>query len=199
MADNADIKVIVGLGNVGAKYAHTRHNMGSDLLEMIANHYRINLVPTSKFSGAYGKGTIEGHEVHLIYPSTFMNESGRAVGPLCNFYKIAPEQILVLHDELDLQPGQMKLKFGGGLAGHNGLKSITAHLGGSQNYYRLRIGIGKGPDTISWVLGRPAPAERALIEEALDAAVHDIGLIFTKGMAKATNVINGFKPQQFGV
>lgn len=199
MADKDNIRLIVGLGNYGPKYAHTRHNMGCDLLELIARKYGIDLSPQSKFAGLCGRGSIEGHEVHLLFPTTYMNESGRAVGPLCNFYKIAPEEILVLHDELDLLPGQMKLKFGGGLAGHNGLKSITAHLGGSQNYYRLRIGIGKGPDTYSWVLGRPAPADRALIEEAMDAAVHHIGLLFTQGVTKATNAINGFKPQNFGV
>lgn len=199
MADTADIRLIVGLGNVGAKYAHTRHNMGCDLLELIAERYRITLTPQSKFSGLFGKGTIEGHEVFLLFPTTFMNESGRAVGAVCNFYKIAPEQVLVLHDELDLPPGATRLKFGGGLAGHNGLKSITAHLSGSQNYYRLRIGIGKGADTYSWVLGRPAPQDRSLIEEALDAAARNIGLMFTQGLTKATNAINGFKPQQFGV
>ncbi len=201
MANEANIKLIVGLGNVGSKYAHTRHNMGCDLLEMIADRYRINMRAESKFSGIYGSGTIEGHDVKLIFPTTFMNESGRAVGPLCNFYKILPEEILVLHDELDLQPGQIKLKFGGGLAGHNGLKSITAHLGGSQNYYRLRIGIGKAPsgDTYSWVLGRPAPLDRSLIEEALDAACLNIAKIYTQGITKATTAINGFKPQNYGV
>ena len=175
MSDNANIRLIVGLGNVGSKYAHTRHNMGCDLLDMLAAEYKIDLRPESKFSGMLGTGRIEGHEVRLLFPTTFMNESGRAVGAVCNFYKIAPEEILVLHDELDLQPGQLKLKFGGGLAGHNGLKSISAHLGGSQNYYRLRIGIGKGPDTYSWVLGRPAPLDRALIDEALHAAAIHIG------------------------
>lgn len=197
MAANNTIKLIVGLGNVGAKYDHTRHNMGYDLLELIARKYNISLQPNSKFSGLHGKGMIEGHEVHLLFPTTFMNESGRAVGALCNFFKIAPQEILVLHDELDLAPGQMKLKFGCGLAGHNGLKSITANLSGSQDYYRLRIGIGKGPDTYSWVLGKPSPTDRALIEETLDAATISIGTIFTQGITKATNAINGFKPLQW--
>lgn len=198
MADLANIRLIVGLGNVGAKYDHTRHNMGYDLLEMIADKYKISLVPESKYSGLVGRGLIEGQEVRLVFPTTFMNESGRSVGALCNFFKIAPEEILVLHDDLDLQPGQIKLKFGGGLAGHNGLKSITQHLGGSQNYYRLRIGIGKGPDTYSWVLGKPAPQDRELIEEALCFAVGHIGSIFTKTVAKATSDFNGFKNQKNG-
>lgn len=199
MADTANIRLIVGLGNVGSKYDHTRHNMGYDLLQMIADKYKISLNPESKYSGLVGRGMIEGHEVRLLFPTTFMNESGRAVGSLCTFFKITPEEILVLHDDLDLAPGQLKFKFGGGLAGHNGLKSITAHLGGSQNYYRLRIGIGKGPDTYSWVLGRPSPMDRSLIEEAMDAALFNIATIYNKGVAKATSAINGFKPQKFGV
>lgn len=199
MADNANIRLIVGLGNVGAKYDHTRHNMGVDLLEMIARRYNIGLQPQSKYSGLYGKGIIAGKEVHLIFPTTFMNESGRSVGALANFFKIEPQEILVLHDELDLLPGQMKLKFGGGLAGHNGLKSISAHLKNSKDYYRLRIGIGKGPDTYSWVLGRPAPADKALIDEALDYACVNIDKIFSQGFTKATTIINGFKPQKFNV
>lgn len=199
MSDNANIRLIVGLGNVGDKYAHTRHNMGYELLQLLADDYRIDLRPESKFSGLVGTGKIEGHEVRLLFPTTFMNESGRAVGAICNFYKIAPEEILVLHDELDLQPGQLKLKFGGGLAGHNGLKSISAHLGGSQNYYRLRIGIGKAPDTYSWVLGKPSPMDRSLIDEALHAAASHIGQLYTLGLAKTTNAINGFKPQKFAL
>lgn len=198
MADSANIRLIVGLGNVGAKYDHTRHNMGYDLLEMIADKYKISLVPESKYSGLVGRGIIEGQEVRLVFPTTFMNESGRSVGTICNFFKIQPEEILVLHDDLDLQPGQIKLKFGGGLAGHNGLKSITQHLGGSQNYYRLRIGIGKGPDTYSWVLGRPSPQDRELIEDSLCFAVNHISSIYTKTVAKATSDFNGFKPQKNG-
>ncbi len=195
-----DIRLIVGLGNIGAKYEHTRHNMGIDLLNLIARHYKIDLVPDSKFAGLLGKGKIEGQEVRLLFPTTFMNDSGRAVGALCNFYKISPRQILVLHDDLDLKPGQLRFKFGGGLAGHNGLKSISAALGGSQNYYRLRIGIGKSPlhDTISWVLGRPSPLDRSLIDEALDSALFSFKTLFTQGVQRATSAINGFKPNQFG-
>ena len=112
MANNkADLALIVGLGNVGAKYDHTRHNMGVDLLNLIADAYKINLVPESKFAGLVGRGTIERHDVRLAFPTTFMNESGRCVGALCTFYRIAPEQVLVLHDEMDLNPGAIRLKF----------------------------------------------------------------------------------------
>lgn len=196
MPNNVNLKLIVGLGNIGPKYEHTRHNMGCDLLFNIADKYRINLNPESKFSGLVGRGSIEGKEVRLVFPTTFMNESGRSVGALCNFFRIAPEEILVLHDDLDLPPGTIRFKFGGGLAGHNGLKSITACLSGAQNYYRLRIGIGhpERSDVINWVLNRPAPQDRDKIDAALDAALLGIGTLFKDGVNKATALINGFKP-----
>ena len=196
MPNNVNLKLIVGLGNIGPKYEHTRHNMGCDLLFNIADKYRINLNPESKFSGLVGRGSIEGKEVRLVFPTTFMNESGRSVGALCNFFRIAPEEILVLHDDLDLPPGTIRFKFGGGLAGHNGLKSITACLSGAQNYYRLRIGIGhpERSDVIKWVLNRPAPQDRDKIDAALDAALLGIGTLFKDGVNKATSCINGFKP-----
>ena len=196
MPNNVNLKLIVGLGNIGPKYEHTRHNMGCDLLFNIADKYRINLNPESKFSGLVGRGSIEGKEVRLVFPTTFINESGRSVGALCNFFRIAPEEILVLHDDLDLPPGTIRFKFGGGLAGHNGLKSITACLSGAQNYYRLRIGIGhpERSDVINWVLNRPAPQDRDKIDAALDAALLGIGTLFKDGVNKATSFINGFKP-----
>ena len=196
MPNNVNLKLIVGLGNIGPKYEHTRHNMGCDLLFNIADKYRINLNPESKFSGLVGRGNIEGKEVRLVFPTTFMNESGRSVGALCNFFRIAPEEILVLHDDLDLPPGTIRFKFGGGLAGHNGLKSITSCLSGAQNYYRLRIGIGhpERSDVINWVLNRPAPQDRDKIDAALDAALLGIGTLFKDGVNKATSFINGFKP-----
>ena len=196
MPNNVNLKLIVGLGNIGPKYEHTRHNMGCDLLFNIADKYRISLNPESKFSGLVGRGNIEGQEVRLVFPTTFMNESGRSVGALCNFFRIAPEEILVLHDDLDLPPGTIRFKFGGGLAGHNGLKSITACLSGAQNYYRLRIGIGhpERSDVINWVLNRPSPQDRDKIDAALDAALLGIGTLFKDGVNKATSFINGFKP-----
>lgn len=196
MPNNVNLKLIVGLGNIGPKYEHTRHNIGCDLLFEIADKYGISLNPESKFSGLIGRGTVEGQEVRLAFPTTFMNESGRCVGALCNFYRIAPEEILVLHDDLDLPPGTIRLKFSGGLAGHNGLKSITACLSGSQNYYRLRIGIGHPDrsDVINWVLNRPAPQDRDKIDAALNAALSGIGTLFKDGVNKATSFINGFKP-----
>jgi PTH1 family peptidyl-tRNA hydrolase len=190
------IKLIVGLGNPGAQYEHTRHNMGVDLLDIIADKYRITLQNEGKFAGKVGRGMIEGHEVRLAYPQTYMNESGRCVGAIASYYKIAPEEILVLHDELDLLPGVAKFKQGGGAGGHNGLRSIISSLGNNQNFYRLRIGIGhpvSKPQMINFVLGLPAPSERDLIQQAMDEAANCIKIIFTQNIAKATNQMNSFK------
>ncbi len=198
MADSGcDIRLIAGLGNPDAKYQHTRHNMGYDLLCRIADRSRISLNPEPRFFGYVGRGVIAGHEVRLVFPTTYMNESGRSVGALCTFFKIAPEQVLVIHDDLDLLPGQMRLKIGGGLAGHNGLKSICACLGGSQNFMRLRLGIGKPPAhaVINWVLGRPDSHDRELIDAAMTAAEDAPDRLFTEGLQKTVMRINGFKPE----
>ena len=191
-------RLIVGLGNPGSRYEHTRHNVGVDFLSKLADTCRISLSLESKFQGITGRGLIEGNDVRLLFPTTYMNESGRAVSALCTFYKIAPEEILVVHDDLDLKPGQMKLKSGGGFAGHNGLKSIGACMGNTQNFLRLRIGIGMPPshDVISWVLGRCAPNDRDNIDEACSVAINAVKLLYTQGLQKATMMVNGFKPQQ---
>lgn len=194
--DTCNIKLIVGLGNPGNEYEHTRHNIGVDFVYKLADMYKIDMRPEGKFSGIVGRGNIEGQEVRLVFPTTYMNESGRSVGALCNFYKIKPEEILVCHDDLDLPAGHMKFKFGGGLAGHNGLRSITANLANSQNYYRLRLGIGKPPskDVINWVLGRPNSADQKLIDDAYEVALVSLKKLFTQGVSKFTSIINGYKP-----
>ena len=190
------IKLIVGLGNPGSQYEHTRHNMGVDLLEKIADKYHINLQNEAKFFGLMGRGTIEGQEVRLLYPQTFMNNSGKSVGALATYYKIAPDEILVLHDELDLPPGTAKFKVGGGAGGHNGLKSIISSLGNNQGFNRLRIGIGhpaSKDQMINFVLETPMKAERDLITQVHDEALACIDIIFKENLAKATNLLNGFK------
>ncbi|WP_295364229.1 aminoacyl-tRNA hydrolase [uncultured Succinivibrio sp.] len=194
--DTVSIKLIVGLGNPGSQYEHTRHNIGVDFLYLLARKYSIDLRPEGKFQGILGRGSIQGNEVRLLFPTTFMNESGRSVAALCNFYKIFPEEILVCHDDLDLNPGFMKLKFAGGLAGHNGLRSITANLSNTQNYYRLRLGIGKPPskEVINWVLGRPDTNDQILIDNAYNTALDAIDKLFTDGISKATALVNGYKP-----
>ena len=194
--DTCNIKLIVGLGNPGNEYEHTRHNIGVDFVYKLADMYKIDMRPEGKFSGIVGRGNIEGQEVRLVFPTTYMNESGRSVGALCNFYKIKPEEILVCHDDLDLPAGHMKFKFGGGLAGHNGLRSITANLANSQNYYRLRLCIGKPPskEVINWVLGRPNSADQKLIDDAYEVALVSLKKLFTQGVSKFTSIINGYKP-----
>lgn len=194
--DLISIKLIVGLGNPGSEYDHTRHNIGVDFVYKLADKYGIRMSPEGKFSGILGRGMIHDNEVRLVFPTIFMNESGRSVGALCNFYKIKPEEVLVCHDDLDLPAGHMKFKFAGGLAGHNGLRSITANLANSQNYYRLRLGIGKPPsrEVINWVLGRPDRQDKELIDNAYEAALVAIDKLFTDGLSKATSLINGYKP-----
>ena len=192
----SEIKLIVGLGNPGEKYADTRHNAGEWLIERLARRFNVSLNPESKFFGKTARTLVNGKEVRLLVPTTFMNLSGKAVGALANFYRIKPEEILVIHVELDLPPGTAKLKQGGGHGGHNGLKDIVAQLGNNNNFYRLRIGIGHPGhrDLVAgYVLNKPSPADRDALEKVLDEATDCVEMIFRDGMVKATNRLNSFK------
>ena len=192
----SEIKLIVGLGNPGDKYADTRHNAGEWLIERLARRFNISLNPESKFFGKTARTLVNGKEVRLLVPTTFMNLSGKAVGALASFYRIKPEEILVIHDELDLPPGTAKLKQGGGHGGHNGLKDIVAQLGNNNNFYRLRIGIGHPGhrDLVAgYVLNKPSPVDRDALEKVLDEATDCVEMIFKDGMVKATNRLNSFK------
>ena len=192
----SEIKLIVGLGNPGDKYEDTRHNAGEWLIARLARRFNVTLNAENKFFGNVGKTLINGNEIRFLVPTTFMNLSGKAVGALANFYRIKPEEILVLHDELDLPPGSVKLKLGGGHGGHNGLKDIVAALGNNNNFYRLRIGIGHPGhrDLVAgYVLNKPSPSEREALENALDEAANCVELLFKDGIVKATNRLNSFK------
>ena len=192
----SEIKLIVGLGNPGDKYTDTRHNTGEWLIERLARRFNVSLNPEIKFFGKTARTLVNGKEVRLLVPTTFMNLSGKAVGALASFYRIKPEEILVIHDELDLLPGTAKLKQGGGHGGHNGLKDIVAQLGNNNNFYRLRIGIGHPGhrDLVAgYVLNKPSPADRDALEKVLDEATDCIEMIFKDGMVKATNRLNSFK------
>lgn len=192
----SEIKLIVGLGNPGEKYADTRHNAGEWLIERLARRFNVSLNPESKFFGKTVRTLVNGKEVRLLVPTTFMNLSGKAVGALASFYRIKPEEILVIHDELDLPAGTAKLKQGGGHGGHNGLKDIVAQLGNNNNFYRLRIGIGHPGhrDLVAgYVLNKPSPADRNALEKVLDEATDCVEIIFKDGMVKATNRLNSFK------
>ena len=163
-------RLIVGLGNPGAEYADSRHNAGFWLCERLAAQLGTELRRESRFHGIAGRTR---EQLWLLMPQTFMNCSGQAVGALMRFYRISPAEMLVLHDELDLSPGALRLKFGGGLGGHNGLKDIAAHLG-TQDFWRLRIGVGHPGDrdqVVDYVLKKPRAEERVQIEEALDRAL----------------------------
>lgn len=176
---NMAISLIVGLGNPGPEYEQTRHNAGFWLVDQVAGR---NLPRESRFNALAGKTVLAGSEVWLLQPQTFMNRSGQSVGGLARFYKIAPEQILVVHDELDMPPGVAKLKKGGSSGGHNGLKDITAALG-TQDYWRLRIGIGHpraaGLQTsvADYVLHRPRKEEQQLIDEAIEKSIRILPLL----------------------
>ncbi|HHF1668860.1 TPA: aminoacyl-tRNA hydrolase [Haemophilus influenzae] len=192
----SEIKLIVGLGNPGEKYADTRHNAGEWLIERLARRFNVSLNPENKFFGKTARTLLNGKEVRLLVPTTFMNLSGKAVGALASFYRIKPEEILVIHDELDLPAGVAKLKQGGGHGGHNGLKDIVAQLGNNNNFYRLRIGIGHPGhrDLVAgYVLNKPSPVDRDALEKVLDEATDCVEMIFKDGMVKATNRLNSFK------
>jgi PTH1 family peptidyl-tRNA hydrolase len=166
------IRLIVGLGNPGAEYEQTRHNAGFWLVDNLAQAQGRSLSRESRFQALAGKTMIAGREVWLLEPQTFMNRSGLSVGGLARFYKIAAEEVLVVHDELDLAPGIARLKKGGSSGGHNGLKDITAALG-TPDYWRLRIGIGHPRQlnlqqaVVDFVLHRPRREEQLLIDEAI--------------------------------
>ena len=166
------MKLVVGLGNPGRKYERTRHNAGFWWVERLANDARASLREEGKFHGLVARLTSPA-EAWLLLPQTFMNESGRAVAALATFYKIAPREILVVHDELDLPPGAAKLKLGGGAGGHNGLKDIADCLG-SRDFWRLRLGIGhprelaaSEQEVVDYVLHPPRAEEQAAIDEAI--------------------------------
>ncbi len=167
----AQLRLVVGLGNPGAEYAETRHNAGFWFCERLARELGVGLVKESRFHGLAAHA--RAAKLRLLTPSTFMNDSGRAVQALTHFHHIAPAEMLVVHDELDLPPGQMRLKFGGGLGGHNGLKDITAQLG-TQDYWRLRIGIGhpgERHEVVNYVLKPPRKEEQSAINACLDRAL----------------------------
>jgi len=180
------IRLIAGLGNPGREYADNRHNVGFWFVDEIARRAGASLRAESRFHGSAVRVNLHGQEVWLIEPQTYMNLSGQAVGALASFYKITPEEILVVHDELDLPPGTARLKRGGGAGGHNGLKHIIAHSGA--DFWRLRIGIGHPGDknaVADFVLHRPSQPEEELIRTALDESFCILPLLAAGDMAGA--------------
>ena len=166
-AQLVDIRLIVGLGNPGANYHSTRHNAGFWLADDIARLHAISLRNETRFHGEIGKIPHAGRDIFLLKPTTFMNRSGQAVAALVNYYKLAAEQVLVMHDDLDLEPGDNRLKKAGGHGGHNGLRDIINHIG--KDFLRLRIGIGHPGDSkqvVNYVLKSPSQQD---LDKILDA------------------------------
>ena len=190
------IKLFVGLGNPGTEYEATRHNAGFWWVDALARELKLSLVADRSYHGLVARGNVNGQTVWLLEPQTYMNLSGKSVAALARFFKIAPQDILVVHDELDVPPGQAKLKFGGGHGGHNGLRDIHAQLG-TGDYWRLRIGIGHPGDkneVADWVLRKPAPDQREAIEACVARTLKAAPEMLTGDMSKATLVVHTHKP-----
>jgi PTH1 family peptidyl-tRNA hydrolase len=191
----ASIRLIVGLGNPGAEYRGTRHNAGADFVEELARQGGTSLQAESKFFGLAGRITLSGHDLRLLIPTTFMNRSGKAVAAMATFYKIAPEEILVAHDELDIPAGTARFKRGGGHGGHNGLRDIVPSLGNTKDFYRLRVGIGHpghASKVTGYVLGAPSQVDRTRIEAGIDEAIAALPLLLDGDETKAMTRLHSF-------
>jgi peptidyl-tRNA hydrolase, PTH1 family len=182
------IQLVVGLGNPGREYEHTRHNAGAIFVTQLASAYRANWQDEKKFFGATAQITIDNQPVRLLLPLTYMNRSGQSVGSIANFYKIAPENMLIVHDELDLLPGIARLKLGGGHGGHNGLRDIVSALGNNNTFARLRIGIGHPGNAkmvADYVLKKAPTNEYSLMEDSIARALHAIPDVVIGNLDKA--------------
>ena len=184
--------LVVGLGNPGEKYARTRHNMGFLTLDLLAEreHIRIDRI---KFKATTAQATLSGRRCLLMKPQTYMNLSGESVGAAARFYKIPPEHILVVSDDIDLPVGKLRLRAFGSAGGHNGLKNIIQHLG-SDRFPRIKVGVGSpkqaGYEVVDWVIGMPMGEEQKILLDALDRASQAIPAVITQGMDKAMNRFN---------
>ena len=189
------IQLIAGLGNPGAKYEDTRHNVGFWFLDELAKIKGCSLRHESKFQGDVGKITINGQSIWLIKPMTFMNLSGQSVAALANYYKLTAENLLVVHDELDLDPGTVRLKCGGGHGGHNGVRGIISHFG-TKEFYRMRIGIGhpgSAADVSNYVLATPSSSDRNALLDAIDDCMPVLPQVIDGEMQKAMNHLHSRK------
>ena len=189
---SADVQLIVGLGNPGRDYEQTRHNAGFWFIDAIARQYNASFKPDKKFHANIARITINGQDVWLLKPDTFMNESGRAIQALANFYKIKLDNILVAHDELDLDPGVARLKKDGGHGGHNGLRDTIEKMAG-KGFLRLRIGIGHPGDknkVTNYVLKKASSDDQIDIERSLDQALKVLPQIITGDLEKAMHELH---------
>ena len=186
---------IVGLGNPEPKYDRTRHNIGFAAVDELAKIWQMPLSENKRFQGQFAEGVaLGGRKVRLLKPLTYMNRSGQSVRAVTDWYKLQPQSVLVIYDDMDLPVGRLRMRLSGSAGGHNGMKSIIAHLGG-KDFPRLRIGIGKSDGqkgTVSHVLGKFAPEETKTIEEILYISVKAIELSLNEGVEKSMNRYNGF-------
>ena len=189
--------LIAGLGNPTREYEKTRHNVGFDTIDVLAD--RINTdVAERKFKGLYGKGMLGGEKVILLKPQTYMNSSGESIRAAADYYKVPPEDILVVYDDISLAPGQLRIRAKGSAGGHNGIKSIIAHLG-TQEFPRVKVGIGEKPprmDLADYVLGHFSSGEKKIMEEAAKEAADAICEIVNVGIEQAMNDHNRRKEEQ---
>lgn len=191
------IRLFVGLGNPGAEYEGTRHNAGFWWIDALAEKMKARLVAERSYHGLMARVSTEQGPVWLLEPMTYMNRSGQSVAALARFYKIEPADILVVHDELDLQPGQAKLKLGGSAAGHNGLKDIHAQLG-TQDFWRLRLGIGHPgvkAEVVDYVLRKPAPEHREAIFKSIEQSLQASELMVQGAMDRALAKVHAQPPR----
>ncbi len=190
------IRLFVGLGNPGPDYEDTRHNAGFWWIDAVARELKASWAMDKSHHAMVARISVQGQTVWLLKPQSFMNLSGKSVASLANFYKIPPQDILVAHDELDIAPGEAKLKLGGSHAGHNGLRDIHAQLGTDQ-YWRLRLGIGHPgvkAEVIHWVLKKPSPDHRIAIEQTIDRALKALPHFLSGDMTQATLLVHTSKP-----
>jgi len=185
------MKLLVGLGNPGPRYQKTRHNLGFRFVEQLADAHGLMLAARPRLHAELCEWRRNGGRVLLLKPTTFMNDSGMAVAEVSRYFRIAPSDIFVVFDDLDLPPGKVRLRRGGGTGGHNGLKSIHQHLG-CADYVRIKIGIGRpqGGDVIDWVLTKPSPEQQALERRAFACLNEHMALILDGDLARAANRIH---------
>lgn len=191
------IRLIAGLGNPGPEYETTRHNAGFWFVDAVARELKVSLVPERSYFGLAARASTRHGSVWLLEPMTYMNLSGKSVAALARFFKIAPDEILVVHDELDLMPGQMKLKQGGSHAGHNGLKDVHAQLG-TADYWRLRLGIGHPgvkAEVVDYVLRKPQKEQREAIEQSITQSLQSLDLLLAGEMDRAMMKIHAKPPR----
>ncbi len=195
MTDNESIQIIVGLGNPGSRYEDTRHNAGFWFVDLLARQYGAVFKEERRFQGELARLHMDGREVRLLKPATFMNRSGNSIRSLATYLKVPPEAVMVAHDDLDLPIGTVRLKRGGGAGGHNGLKDVIAHLG--REFVRLRIGVGHPGhhnEVIDYVLTRPGREEQESIIASIEEAADVMPILLGEGQQKAMNRLHTRPP-----